>query len=69
MKHEQTIRRLIAELHQPWMNDADKSEFDAMMIEKFGDKLDADIEAGIANGYTIDQQAEIVRNIFKELSK
>jgi hypothetical protein len=65
MKHEKTIKRILAELHKPWMDESDKEQFDAEMIRQFGKQLDADIETGIANGYTAEQQAAAVLAMFR----
>lgn len=66
MKHEQLVKRILTELHEQWMDDFDKAEFDAEIMRLFGAQLDSDIDNGIANGYTEEQQEGIVRSLFRQ---
>lgn len=68
MKHEAAVRNVLATMHEPWMNDSDKAEFDAIMIDRFGEQLDASIETGVSNGYTPERQMEIAQTILKGLA-
>jgi hypothetical protein len=67
MKHELLFKRIINDLHEPWMNAQDKAEFDAEMMRMFSAEIDAAIETGIANGYTAEQQESMVRPILKTM--
>lgn len=69
MKHEKLARRLFAELHEFWMDDQDKAEFDAEMMRLFGAQLDIDIEAGIANGFTDEQQENMARSLLRAMKE
>lgn len=69
MKHELLVKRMLTELHEPWMDDQDKAEFDAEVMRLFGAQLDADIDAGIANGFTESQQEGIVSSLWRALKK
>ena len=64
MKHNSTIRKFVASLHESWMNDADKAAFDAEVIGKFGAQLDQAIDQGISNGYSEKQQLDLITKIF-----
>lgn len=68
MKHETEIDNLLKELlyDESWMDDEDYKEvidltFKAMGITK--QKLSDDIEIGIKNGYTIEQQIDLLKRI------
>jgi hypothetical protein len=64
MKHEAMIRRLLADLHESWMDGRDREAFGTELLRTFGAQLDADIEAGVSNGYSEEQQEAIVRTLF-----
>jgi len=65
MKHEIEIDKLLKELiYENWMDDEDYREatdlaFNAMGITK--QKLSDDIDAGVRNGYTVEQQIELLK--------
>lgn len=65
MKHEQLVKRILTELHEPLMEDSDKAEFDSEMMRQFSTQLDSDIDTGISNGFTEEQQEKIVRSLFR----
>ncbi len=69
MKHELLVKRMLTELHEPWMDDTDKSEFDAEVMRQFGAQLDSDIETGISNGFTEEQQEGIARSLLRTMRK
>lgn len=69
MKHEALAKRMFAELHEPWMDNFDKAEFDAEMMRQFGAQIDADIDAGVANGFTEEQQECIARSLLRVMRK
>lgn len=56
MKHETLWKSILSELHADWMDEADKAFFDNGMTEQYGAEFDANIDAGLANGYTEEQQ-------------
>jgi len=59
MKHEETIRNILAALHQPWMDEEDKREFDEKMLALHGAEMDARLDEGIKNGYSLEQQKSL----------
>lgn len=61
MKHEILFCKILSELHAEWMDEEDKRFFNSEMITQFGDKVDADVDIGIANGFSEDEQEKIVR--------
>ena len=71
MKYEKEIDQLLKELiYQNWMNDSDYNEvlsdiFKELNITK--EKLCLDIEVGVNNGYSMDYQFKLIRNIFKTI--
>jgi len=65
MNNHELMKRILKEFHESWMDDEDKEYFDAEIIKNFGAQIDADIDAVIANGYTVQQQDEIVRSLFR----
>lgn len=64
MKHKELLERVCAELHEPWMDQQDKELMNSELMRKFGAQFEKDIETGIANGYTVEQQEALVRSIF-----
>lgn len=65
MKHQAIFDRCIEELHSADMEADDKAFFDAECRAAFGEQFDKDIDKGIANGFSIEQQEGIVRAIFR----
>lgn len=63
MKHATLWQSILSELHEDWMDDADKAFFDKSLTEQYGAEFDANIDAGLANGFTIEQQKEAVLKI------
>ena len=56
MKHEATIRRIIATMHESWMTESDKLAFEDDLLAIFGEQLGSDIEKGIQAGHSPEQQ-------------
>lgn len=56
---------ILTELHQSWMDDQDKADFDLEMMRQFGAQIDADIDVGISNGFTEQQQYGIIRSLLR----
>lgn len=61
MKHEATIKLLLATMHEDWMDDADKAELENMIMSRFGDELSNSIDERIANGYSVETQVELFK--------
>jgi hypothetical protein len=61
MKYESFFREIIAPMRARWMSDADYEEFVQIMIAREGAAMDIAIDQGVANGYSVEQQLEIVR--------
>lgn len=68
LKHYDTIVASLSAMHQSWMSDDDKKEFNHVMVERFGMGLDAAIEDGINKGYKIDFQRELMSALIRRLS-
>jgi hypothetical protein len=57
LNHQAMIERIISELfHEKWMGESDKKEFNEMFVSEHGTKMDSEIDIGIANGHTAEQQ-------------
>ena len=69
MKHEKEIDQILKDiLFKDWMDDEDYKEviditFKAMGITK--QKLCDDLEIGIKNGYSLEQQLNILKQVLK----
>jgi hypothetical protein len=66
MKHKKTILSLLAHFHESWMDDEDREEMNRELLRASGktmEQLNEDFETGIKNGYSIEQQMEIIRRI------
>ena len=64
LKHEAMIKRLFSEMHEGWMDDADKEAFDNEMMLLFGRKLDDEIEDGVNKHFTsVELQERTVRDM------
>ncbi|MCK9574813.1 MAG: hypothetical protein WC979_02830 [Candidatus Pacearchaeota archaeon] len=67
MKYEKEIKKLLSDVfRESWMNESDWQEFlsDDRIIVRMNN-ISKDIEEGIKNGYTVDEQIAIVKFIFK----
>ena len=69
LKHEPLIKRIFADLHEPWMSEHEKASFDAHMMKTVGADLDAQIESAASLGITYDQQQSIIRAVFAQCTK
>ncbi len=68
MKHETVIDRLLKELlyDESWMDDEDYKEVVDLTFRTMGitkQKLSNDIEIGIKNGYTVEQQIDLLKRV------
>jgi len=69
IKYEKEIDSLMRDLlYESWMNEEEHQEivkftFNALGITK--QKLSDDIEVGVGNGYSVNQQIEIIKNVLK----
>ena len=68
MKHETEIDKLLKELlyDESWMDDEDYKEVIDLTFKTMGitkQKLSDDIEIGIKNGYTVEQQIELLKQV------
>lgn len=64
MKHQQAIEAMLANFHASWMNADDKAEMNRELLNAVGktmEELDADIETGVQNGYSVETQLEICK--------
>lgn len=62
---EAVARRLLAELRQPWMTDAEAAEHVAALWEAYGARLVVDLAAGVANGYSLAEQEALARQALR----
>jgi len=65
LKYQKEIEEIVAELHQSWMNDAEKREFNRVVLRLYGKKLNDDIEAGVKAGHSVERQIEIAKETLK----
>jgi len=64
MKYEKEIKKLLSDVfRESWMNESDWQEF--LADDRVIARISKDIDAGIKNGYTVDEQIAIVKLIFK----
>ena len=68
MKHETEIDKLLKELlyDESWMDDEDYKEVIDLTFKTMGitkQKLSDDIEIGIKNGYTVEQQIDLLKRV------
>jgi hypothetical protein len=68
MKHETEIDNLLKELlyYESWMDDEDYKEVIDLTFKTMGitkQKLSDDIEIGIKNGYTVEQQIDLLKRV------
>jgi hypothetical protein len=71
LKHQQAIEEILTYFHESWMNAEDKAEMNRGILKSFGGtmgSLDARIETGIRNGYSVKNQLALCRCIV-ELAK
>lgn len=73
MKHENEINKLLSDLfREKWMDDDDWSEMLSEVFRKSGlsiERLSIDIEIGIKNGYSVEQQIEKIQEMFNKYYK
>lgn len=70
MKHEATITYIFALFHEPWMSDTDKIGMNALLLRMMNvtmEELDAQIEVGVSNGYSPEEQAALARKMLAPL--
>jgi len=64
IKHQNTINDFFDFLHEDWMNEKDKREFNNEVLKAMGknlNQLDEEIEVGVKNGYSPERQMAIIR--------
>ena len=68
--YESKIMELLSEMHESWMDENDKEEFDEEILKRVGgiQKLSDEIRVGVCNGYTVNYQMEICRKVIVESS-
>lgn len=51
---------------EDWMDDNDFNQFLTIAVDHMGgwDKLDKEVEMGVANGYSVDNQLELIEKLF-----
>lgn len=74
LKHERTINEVLEHvfktMEEPWMNENDKVEIRKLVMAEMAslgvtmEVFDAQIEEGVRNGYTSEQQLSAIREFF-----
>ncbi len=64
MKYRPEIESALSVLHEDWIDDEDKRQFNDELIRKHFQNADQAIEVGIANGYSVEQQMKIMTDAF-----
>ena len=67
LKHGEAISEFFEGVYESWMNEKDKSDFVNLLLNtqnKTIQDLDNDLEIGVQNGYSVEEQFEIVKKIF-----
>jgi len=68
LKYENEINDLLSTLHAEWMDEEDKVEFNEELFKQLGltrEQFNSDLEIGVINGYPVEVQIELSRNIFQ----
>ena len=70
MKYETEIDNLLKDIlyDESWMNDEDYQKVIDLTFKEMGitkQKLSDDIEIGVKNGYTVEQQIDILKQVLK----
>lgn len=66
MKYEAAFKQFLTALHEPWMDEKDKKAFDDEVIAECGAQVDKDIEVGISNGYSVEQQMAMCLEVIRQ---
>jgi hypothetical protein len=73
MKYEKEVKQLFRDaFYESWMDDEDWVEFEAEVfkaIDSSYEKMSKDIEVGVSNGYSVEFQIKLVKDLFRSLSK
>lgn len=69
MKYEREIYKMFEDsLRDSWMDDADWAEVMKLMKMRFDpEQMDKDIDTGIKNGYSLESQLELCRDILRKM--
>jgi hypothetical protein len=70
MKHEKEINQILRDLiYEDWMSDDDYNIAMSQIFEDLGidmEKLNNDLEIGLKNGYSIEDQFKLIRRVLIE---
>lgn len=60
-KYESAIMKLLSEMHESWMDDDDKLEFNRAMLDHWGGikHISDKIHAGVLSGHSVERQMEV----------
>ena len=67
LKHGDTLYALLEPNFESWMSKADKLEYVILTLQSTGktlNELDADVEVGVQNGYSPEEQIQICWELF-----
>ena len=63
MKHALTISQILSLFHESWMSIVERKQMDEDVLASIGktmEQLNSEIEEGIRNGYSVEQQLSII---------
>lgn len=58
-KHGKIMKRIVRSMYEPWMDDAEKKEFEKILVMHHGEQVDSLVDFGVANGFPADVQEEL----------
>lgn len=70
LKHGDDILKFFELFYEDWMDDEDKQEFIVSCLDQMGLTLfdfDRNLSIGVENGYTIEHQLELCKNIIESI--
>lgn len=72
LRHAEFIEEFFAFWFEDWMDDLDKETMRFEILAKLGltmQDLDNQIQIGLDNGYSLDEQRELMRAIHKRINR
>ena len=69
LKHDKAIKQFFEMFFEDWMDETERQEFVVLALQLMGrtlEDLDADIEQGLQNGYSVEEQFDIIRQIIAD---
>jgi len=72
IKHDEAIKQFFELFFEDWMSNEDKQEFIVGILDEMGitlEEFDRNIEIGLQNGYSVEQQIELCKHLITELKE